>query len=491
MTIIDERILIPTAPEAVWDILSNISDNPRWQADCQSVSFLTSLRIGPGVRWRYTSANGQESVVEITAWYDGLGYEYTFIDGAPFRNSKGTIRLQEIAEGTIVQWTLNYETGGVLAGLRNAVTIRRHYDAVMIESLKALWTFMKDSGRARQSHEARSLMREALDYEARAQYKPRHPSRVADSGEEPELALILDEPPVSDEDTRPNPTLAAEPVESTGEAVSEESPAAPRVVDDEWETPSVSPDIARFQRPSVPESASPDSEAPVVAEPEASASITSQDDLPAETVESTLSAATTSPSSLLEAQEIEPVVLEPRDVGADAEAEKSTAEPMENLPLPSGGRPEDVPLPAEEFGPKLDTAKLDTREVSIWEVFGVPRPSETRPMRPISDEEMAEVAVDEGPAEAPVALEAARKVVKPIATPEPAPEVTSPPAQAEPSPSPVIETRVVLPGSVPVMSEDTRPNVILPAARESVVTIFIPGFRLRARRSLVRLRRRL
>src|SRR5690606_4554043 len=119
MTIIDERILISTASHVVWEIIGNINDNTKWQANCTSISFLTSLRSGPGVRWRYGLSDGHEYVVETTAWYDGLGYEYTFIDGAPFRTSKGTLRLQEIPEGTIVQWTLNYELGGVLSGLRN------------------------------------------------------------------------------------------------------------------------------------------------------------------------------------------------------------------------------------------------------------------------------------------------------------------------------------------------------------------------------------
>jgi hypothetical protein len=63
---------------------------------------------------------------------------------------------------------------GPLAGLRNALGVRRRFEAMMIESLKGLWTHVKESGGTKISHEARSLMRDAPDYEARAQYIPRH-----------------------------------------------------------------------------------------------------------------------------------------------------------------------------------------------------------------------------------------------------------------------------------------------------------------------------
>src|SRR5687768_12356722 len=117
MNTIDAAIHIPAPPRVVWDYISDITNNTRWQIDCRSVTFLTSKKEGPGTRWRTTSDKGNDQVVEITAWYEGLGYQYTFIDGAPFRESIARIRLQEIPEGTVVQWTLTYEAGGVLGGL--------------------------------------------------------------------------------------------------------------------------------------------------------------------------------------------------------------------------------------------------------------------------------------------------------------------------------------------------------------------------------------
>ena len=63
MTTIDHRILIPAAPDVVWDYISDISRNPEWQVDCREVIFLTSRREGPGLRWRYATPGGSECVV--------------------------------------------------------------------------------------------------------------------------------------------------------------------------------------------------------------------------------------------------------------------------------------------------------------------------------------------------------------------------------------------------------------------------------------------
>lgn len=220
MTIIDQRILIPANSEVIWGLLSNLADNPKWQVDCRSVSFLTAPREGTGMRWRTTHTNGSETVEEITAWYDGLGYEYTYVDGAPYKESKGRIRLQEIAEGTVVQWTFTYEMPGVIGGLRNTLGTKRQIEANMVESLKGLWRYINQTGGSQQFHEAKSLMRDALDYEQRAQYKPRHKLVGRDEPQQPvvqSVGPIIPEPPISDEDTKPRPSVAIpknEPVES-------------------------------------------------------------------------------------------------------------------------------------------------------------------------------------------------------------------------------------------------------------------------------------
>jgi hypothetical protein len=111
--------------------------------------------------------------------------------------------LQEIAEGTIVQWTFSYEVGGMLSGLRNT---SRQIENTMASSLKTLYRQVKAYA-TEGGFDAKSLMREAPDVEARAQYKPRHPTAAAKSAADtetafrpPEVSAVFDEPPVTEDD---------------------------------------------------------------------------------------------------------------------------------------------------------------------------------------------------------------------------------------------------------------------------------------------------
>jgi hypothetical protein len=300
MNILDQRILIPdTAPEAVWAHISNIAQNPTWQVDCRSVSFLSTRRTGAGVRWRYTNDQGRECVVETTAWYEGLGYEYTFVDGAPFRSSRGRIRLQEIPEGTVVQWTLNYETGGVLGGVKNTISTRRRLEGAMVDSLKTLWRYLSQPGSGRTIHEAKSLMRDAPDYEARSKYQPRHPAKGGKA---------IPEPPIADEDTRPRAPII--------------EPQAP------INEPDFLGDDSRFERPPATTETQP--------------ALTTDDFLEPD-----------SPVEVVSAMEVE------TDVTAEAVIEQRAISPEE-------------------------LSKTDTSQISVFDVFGLPKPSETQEMKAIS-----------------------------------------------------------------------------------------------------------
>ena len=63
-------------------------------------------------------------------------------------------------------------------------------------------------------HHAKSLVREAPDYEARSQYKPRHPSAVVDEPTDlPSKSPALVEPELADDDTRPHPAVEPDVVE--------------------------------------------------------------------------------------------------------------------------------------------------------------------------------------------------------------------------------------------------------------------------------------
>ena len=223
MDTIDQRILIPAPPDLVWDYTSDISRNPEWQVNCVATSYLSTHQSGKGVRWRHTTARRKDLIIEASAWYDGLGYEYSIVDGSPYTENRGRLRLQEVAEGTVVQWTFSYKVGGVFGSLRNSLSSRRSIENNIVESLWNLWRKLINS--AEGAYTSKSLMRAAPDVEARSHYQPKHRSVLADrkrnqddSVAEPTIAekIAAEEPPVSVDDTRPREAEpVAEPIPDT------------------------------------------------------------------------------------------------------------------------------------------------------------------------------------------------------------------------------------------------------------------------------------
>jgi hypothetical protein len=335
MTIVDHRILIPRPPALIWELLSDLTRNPDWIVDCTRVTFVTPRHSGVGVRWRHTTERDKDVVLETTAWYDGLGYEYTFVDGAPYKESKGRLRLQETPEGTVVQWTFNYEAGGLLANVKNAVSDRRRIESQIIDSLKNLWRVTgKFGGEA--GYAARSLMRDAPDYEARSQYKPRHAhSRTETQETLPVTPIVIEEPPVKQEDTRPRPAV--------------------HIPADTLE-PAFLSDLS-----------------PTPADYDTSQSVPVSEKLPA------------------------------------------TGTLPATAPLPEPP-PQPVQVAAVQPGP-IPSVK-DTGEVSVFDLFGIPRPSQTQQMAAITAEVEEAIAVAESAAamDAPPVLEESALSVIAVAT---------------------------------------------------------------------------
>ncbi|MCL4255451.1 MAG: SRPBCC family protein [Anaerolineae bacterium] len=205
MSVIEHSILIPTAVENVWQFISNIENNALWLADCRSIAFLTSYKQGRGARWRHTSEGGRDYVIEITNWYERVGYRYIIVNGSPYATNAGVIRLQETPEGTIVQWTFEYTLSGFLSGVRNAVSLKRGIEGNIIDSLQTLYKQVNKS-KSVIPFSPKSLMQEAPDAEARAHYKPRHPSTFADKPDDD----LLTEPPISEDDTKERPVVKVE-----------------------------------------------------------------------------------------------------------------------------------------------------------------------------------------------------------------------------------------------------------------------------------------
>jgi hypothetical protein len=363
MTTIDHRILIPVPQVVVWEYIRKLSNNAKWQIDCKTVSILTSMSEGVGTRYRAAGENGREYVVEVRAWYDGLGYEYTFVDRPPFRDVTGRIRLQEIPEGTIIQWTLAYEMGGVLGGMRNSLGTARALDTAIQGSLKKLYLQLK-TDRARvidPQIETKSLMRDAPDADSRAQYKPRHPSALPkeDAPLTKPLQKVeiegIKEPALEEFDTRPN--VAAPATESATAPV---NTTEPDFLDGLEITPS--PDSTL---PSRTEAMGHAQMIDVTAVQRELEEIVPPTPLEADTADNVVSAHSASAPAA-------PTTATP-DARRKTDERRAVVVPPEDVPSPPAIV---IPEPAQTDSQRL----FDTSKMSIWEVFGVPRPSDTQEM---------------------------------------------------------------------------------------------------------------
>lgn len=269
MHVIDLEIMIPASPDFIWRFLGDIASAADWQAGVTAVSFLTTEHEGKGARWRYSYAKGRDVVIEAAAWYDTLGYEYVIVDGPGYGDNQGRIRLQEVNEGTLVRWTFNYESGGMLGGLRNAMRLKRKTSKQIQDSLRNLHDLVKKESGGASPYSARATVREAPDPDERSSYQPRHPSNFVEQASEaddeadlPEdlqpIAFTLDEEPrpaagQSDGDTKPNPVVLGGDGLLDMEWQLNEIEAATEPIDSE--VVSIEPDIreAIIEEPPAPE----------------------------------------------------------------------------------------------------------------------------------------------------------------------------------------------------------------------------------------------
>lgn len=225
MNLIDLEILIPASPEFIWRFLGDLQQIPRWQKSAEAITFLSTQHEGRGARWRQAMKSGPDRVVEVIAWYETLGYTYQVVAGAAYGKNQGNIKLREVPEGTLVRWTFQYEPGGVLGGLRNAVGLKGSIGSYIQTSLRNLHELISQQSGGISTHEAKATMQEAPDVSARSSYEPRHPSSYRDSlqdeasteifrvgGDENPFAFDYDMTPIpasEDGDTKPNPVALA------------------------------------------------------------------------------------------------------------------------------------------------------------------------------------------------------------------------------------------------------------------------------------------
>jgi hypothetical protein len=359
MKTIDHRILIPSPPEPVWEVISDISRNPDWQVGCREVIFLTSKRTGAGLRWRYSDDKRREFVYEVSAWYPGLGYEYYFIDGALYRDARCRLRLQETPEGTIVQWTISYEFAGILGGSHSAL------DSMMRDSLRQLYSLFKNRRELREQP-SKSLMRDAPDANARSAYQPRHPQR--DGKTQPALTQaapqpkpVSFEPPITPLDTRPNPAARSDSLPGIAEDILGQD-FEPEFLDDLRE-------MARFEPPPPAEATQPSGGRIITPEPSIPEATTSAP-TPPSTPRVVLTTDEAAPALPVNIEQQEPDFL----TEIDSSPVQEDTQPVRVVVTPE---PEKVappePAPPAPAVPRIAEI-VDTR--SIWEIFNVPRPGE-------------------------------------------------------------------------------------------------------------------
>ena len=440
-TIIDHAINIPAPTQIVWALISNPEQFPRWQNDCQRVAFLTTQRRGKNTRLRCMGDSGKEYVMEISAWYEGLGYEYKIVDGGPYETNQGRLRLQEIAEGTVVQWTFTYSMAGVLSSLRN-MGVRRSAENQVVDSLRNLYRFVRDSAGENNIKVVKSMMQDAPDVDQRATYTPRHPTqyneeKLRQTGttarpvpvQRTSMRPIIDEPLPADDDTQRNrpvtPAARVEvpPVRPTGS----QPPVIPNVSytrpinAPEPEPPNARPLTSPSRPPTeprrdysttippVPQTHQPAPTYKTEVRP-ASAAPTEQRPVPSN-AEPTQGTVERPAESLPDARKTPPpsapaayIDVNPMTTPPPVGMKPATPATGTTLPPTIPARPSTTSLPPV---PEKTPVTTDTGRMSVFELFGLPKPSETQPMK----------AIDLPPAVRPDAPSSTTPRVDPVSIP--------------------------------------------------------------------------
>lgn len=236
-TLIDQRILIPAPANVIWGVLADQGQLPRWRVDCQQVAVLTTRQFGVGTRRRCVNPGGKDKVEEITAWYEGLGYEYTLVDSSIYKNWRGRMRLQAVPEGTIVQWTISYDYAGFFRRLLGRLTgAKGQIEDDCTTSLRQLRRTIEQMGHqvSGEQRKSRTLQPVQSVVSASQQMKP----------------VTVEEVQTSAADTKPRKP------EGLAEAIAAQQPEAPKTPPDSMTPPvPVTPVI-----PPPPEAAPSDTE---------------------------------------------------------------------------------------------------------------------------------------------------------------------------------------------------------------------------------------
>ncbi len=373
MPIIDQRILIVAPSEAVWPYLSETALYSRWNKGAKQISLLSTKLKGVGVRRRCTDSRGKSVVEEMTAWLDNIGYEYIVIEG-PYKSFIGRLRLQPLPEGTLITWEIDYKLRGAFAGLRDALGFRRRLRKQTTDSLRILKRTVEASGiRLDPERQKRVAMQADPGLQAR-QARMNEPTTRAPMQTPTMPQQPIYSPPrvvVGEDDLTEIPsTLPPAPATSVPTAIPAPPTAAPQIT--------LPPAAVRAEIPPPPvvgERTIPAAAKPAIPEPP----IKVDDTKPSikQVAEPTIasSAADDNADSLASTVPIELVAPKPpappptatQNVIVPPPSLPDLRPPLEpSIPMPTPA-PSELPQPPQ---------KMETGEMSIWDVFGVSRPSD-------------------------------------------------------------------------------------------------------------------
>lgn len=176
MTLIDQRILIDAPQDVVWDFVTRPDHITQWHTGYAGISVLTTDYMTVGTRRRCALVSGAKDIIEeITAIVNGIGYEYVIVEGSTYQEFMARIRLQAGPDGTSVQWTIDYKPKGLFGQITDRLRGKKQAAAMMAASLRQLRHQVDQQGvRMDAAYRERVGMRDRLDFNERAQYQRRH-----------------------------------------------------------------------------------------------------------------------------------------------------------------------------------------------------------------------------------------------------------------------------------------------------------------------------
>ena len=118
MIVIEESIESTASAQTLWDVLTTHEGMPQWFGPVRKVVLDPpgrDERNGPGAI-RHIHAVGPAVVAEVVEWEPPNRYVYKLLSGAPIRNHRGQVTVEETPRGSKATWRIEFEAVLPLSG---------------------------------------------------------------------------------------------------------------------------------------------------------------------------------------------------------------------------------------------------------------------------------------------------------------------------------------------------------------------------------------